>query len=89
MPLKYFLIINNNCIRRATNNLNKEEDDNSHDEDGGGDKRGGEETSVAVCVFPLPLMHLTSAVITASTHAETRGYDGSQDHKHDANARTK
>lgn len=73
---------------KTKNNPSKEEDDSSHDEDGGGDEWGGEETSVAVCIFPLPLMHLASTVIAASTHAETRGYDGSQDHKHDANDRT-
>lgn len=67
-----------------TDSDNREEEENrSHDEDGGSNERGGEEPSVAVGVFPLPLMHLTSTVVTASTHAETGGNDGGEDHKHD------
>lgn len=63
-------------------------EDDSHNEDGGADERGGVETSVAVSVFPLSLMHLPSAVIAASAHAEAHGYDGSEDHKQDAKACT-
>lgn len=65
-------------------NVRKRKDDDSHDEDGGGDEGGGEEASVTVGVLPLPLMHLASAVVAASTHAEARGDDGREDHEHDA-----
>lgn len=39
---------------------------------------------MTVRVLPLPLMHLTAAVVAASTHAEAGGDDGREDHEHDS-----
>lgn len=60
----------------------------SRDEDGGGDERGGVETSLTVGVLPLSLVHLPSAVLAAPTHAETRAYDGDEDHEDDTDGCT-
>lgn len=57
---------------------------NSHDEDRCGDERGGVEPSLAVSVLPLSLMHLTSTVFAAPTHAETRADDGREDKDQDS-----
>lgn len=66
----------------------KEDGDDSHDEDGGGDERGSVETPLTVDVLSLSLVHLPSAVLTASTHAETHAYDGGEHHEHDTDGRT-
>lgn len=66
----------------------KEDDDDSHDEDGCGDERGRVETPLTVDVLSLSLVHLPSAVVTASTHTETQAYDGGEDHEHDTDGRT-
>lgn len=66
----------------------EEDEDNSHDEDGGGDERRRVETPLAVGVLPLPLVHLPSAVLTASAHTEAHADDGCEDHKQDADGGT-
>lgn len=66
----------------------REYSENSRDKDGSDDERGGIETSLAVSVLSLSLVHLPSTVVTASTHTETHADDGREDHKHDTDART-
>lgn len=61
-----------------------EDEDHSHDEDGGGNERGRVEAPLAVGVLPLPLVHLPSAVLTASAHTEAHADDGREDHEQDA-----
>lgn len=56
----------------------------SHDGDGGGDERGGEEASSAIGVFPLPLVHLSAAILAATTNTEAHGQHGDQDHEQNA-----
>lgn len=64
------------------------EHDNSHDEDGSADERGGVETSLTVSVLSLSLVHLSSAVLAASAHAETHADDGRENHERDTDGRT-
>lgn len=66
----------------------KAEKNDSHNEDGGGDERGGEETSLAVDVLSLSLVHLPSAVVTAPAQTETQADDGGEDQEDDADGRT-
>lgn len=65
-----------------------DDDGDSRDEDGGADERCCIETSLAVGVLPLSLVHLPSTVLTAPTHTEAHADDGCEDHKDDSDGGT-
>lgn len=59
----------------------------SRDDEGGGEQERGKQSSLAVCVFPLSLVHLSSAVIAAAAHAEEQSdqrYEHKEENPHDS-----
>lgn len=60
----------------------------SRDDQWGGEEQSSQQAAPAVCILPLALVHLSTAVVTAAAHAEEEPDDGHQNGKQQANRRT-
>lgn len=59
----------------------------SRDDEGGGEQQRGEQSSLTVCILPLPLVHLSPAVIAAAAHTEEQSdqrYQHNEENPHDS-----
>lgn len=60
----------------------------SRDDQRGGEEQSSQQAAPAVCVLPLALVHLSTAVVAAAAHAEEEPDDGHQNGEQQANRRT-
>lgn len=60
----------------------------SRDDQWGGEEQRSQQATPTVCVLPLPLVHLATAVVTAAAHAEEEANYGHQDGEQQAHRRT-
>lgn len=60
----------------------------SRDNQWGGEEQRPQQAAPTVCVLPLPLMHLATAVVTAAAHAEEEADDWHEDGEQQAHRRT-
>lgn len=60
----------------------------SRDDQRGGEEQSSQQAAPAVCILPLALVHLSTAVVTAAAHAEEEPDDGHQDGEQQADRRT-
>lgn len=59
----------------------------SRDDQRGGEEQSSQQAAPTVCVLPLALVHLSTAVVAAAAHAEEEPDDGHQNGEQQANRR--